>query len=116
MPRNILVVNDGRLLARAINADESYKEICWSDFSPELLGTSGAELLILAGECQRLRRVDWLHRALERERCKVLVLLPQDSNRDDIDFALSIADDLALLPEREDVLRLRVRRLLGPAV
>jgi DNA-binding NtrC family response regulator len=45
-------------------------------------------------------------------KCKVLIVLPLDSHREDIEFALSMADDLALSTERQDLLQLRVRRLL----
>jgi len=110
MPRNILLVSDGNLAPHTIFVETTFREVGWESFSPQLL--HGVELLVLAGGAYRLRVLDAPNWREGGERRKILAILPPDSTKEDIEFGLTIADDLTLLSERQDLLRCRVRRLL----
>jgi DNA-binding NtrC family response regulator len=114
MPRNIIVVNDGfRALSEILSGISGCTEVTWDGFSPMLLDPSRAQVIVLAGPAERFRRKEILNAlAQDGHNRKVLVVLPPESLKEDIEFALSIADDLTLSSERKDLLELRVRRLL----
>jgi len=112
MPRSIVVVSDGNGSAQSTFAGETCREVAWADFSSQFLSNSQTDLLVLAAPAERLRQVDWQNLRTARRPRKVLVVLPPESSSEDIAFGLSMADDLTLSSERQDLLQLRVRRLL----
>jgi DNA-binding NtrC family response regulator len=69
------------------------------------------DLLVVAAPAECLARPELQEWRAGSQR-RILAVLPAESPRPDIEFALSIADDLILSSERQDVFDLRVRRLL----
>jgi len=92
-------------------AGGAWKQVSWASFSRQLLDSTLPDVLVLVGPAARLRQVDWLNGTVGLRR-KTMVVLPSESSRDDLEFALSVADDLTLSSERPDLFQLRVCRLL----
>jgi len=67
---------------------------------------------VVVASAERLTRADLLDWRKGGQRCKMLAVLPPESAREDIEFVLSIADDLILFSDRKELFDLRVRRLL----
>lgn len=113
MLRNVLVVSDeGPATRGATTGEDRWTHILWSTFSPQLLEESQTDLLVVVAPAERLTRADFVDWRKNRQRCKMLAVLPAASAREDIELALSIADDLILSSERQDLFELRVERLL----
>lgn len=110
MPRNIVLLSDGSTVIAEILAPEYHCiETTWDRFTAEFAKSD--DLLILAGSADQVRRVEWLAQ-INRGNCKVLVVLPHESQRRDIEFVLPIADEVTFSSESGELLRVRVRRLL----
>ncbi len=113
MPFDILFVSDGNRPTHGLFAGERCREITFGGLSPQLLSSGQMDVLVLAVPADRLRRIDWLSSRASGRRYKILVVLPPESPAEDIEFGLSIADDLTLSSEPADLLRLRLQRLLN---
>ena len=116
MPRNVLIVSDEPATAGATAGADRWTQVVWSTFSRQLLESSQADVLVVVAPAERLTRADFLDWRKGGQRCRMLAVLPAASAREDIDFALSIADDLILSSDRQDLFELRVRRLLDGCV
>ena len=113
MPRRVLVVSDENPAEGGIAVGlDGCKQVTWRDFSPQLLGARRTDLLIAVATAERLRLAQLQEWRTGDQRWRLLAVLPAESPKEDLQFALSIADDLVLSSERQDIFELRVRRLL----
>src|ERR1019366_5514656 len=97
MPRKVLVVSDDWPTPSGVNAGEDcWTQVVWSSFSRQILVSSQTDLLVVVGPAERLTRAELLDWRNGSQRCKMLAVLPPESAREDIELALSIADDLIL--------------------
>jgi DNA-binding NtrC family response regulator len=113
MVRNVLAVSDGGLQIGGCGADDlCWTQITWQTLSVQALEKSQAILVVVIAPAARLACAalkQWTEGGQPR---RILAVLPADSAREEIEFALSLADDLILGSDRPDLLQLRARRLV----
>jgi len=88
----------------------------WSTVTIEGLSQSVAEVLLLVGLPEPSQALNLLRKSEGHNVSKRLIaILPRDMEAEELYCATSLADDFILWPEREEVVRLRVKRYLFPA-
>jgi two-component system response regulator GlrR len=95
---------------------DGLQQVSWDAYSRESLLQPGADLVVLVGlpdPFQALELLRWLR--ARTVSTIILAVLPRSVSSAEIDLAASNADDFVLWPERPEVLRQRILRLLAPA-
>jgi DNA-binding NtrC family response regulator len=95
----------------------SCQYLTWQDITTENLLGPSVELLLLVGLPTPALALEQLRRLQDRRiAAKLVTILPRDLEPSDLAFVSTVVDDFILWPERPEVIRHRIDRLIIPVV
>ena len=108
-------VHAGESLGALLGADFSFDRTNWDLLLPESLQRCGARMIVARAVVQHAKPLSFF-RWLREHPINVpsLAVLPEHAGEELLHTALEAADDFTLWPTRQEELRHRVARLLGP--